>query len=122
MALVRYEPLIAYVETESGINIDTGLSEGKTTGDAIPIRGNIQPITGEDIKTLPAGTNSVEFRSFWIDPVDAYVIDPQGLKLQHIIEHKGIRYRVWHMEDWDSGSNTIPHYHAILKRESNKQC
>lgn len=110
MSLVRYQDIQVKTYSQQ-INLNTG-RPSKSETEPITIRGNVQPITGEDKQLLPEGRRYTNFKSIWTDP-------EYPLTWDMIFIIKGEEYEVFHIDDWDSGSATIPHYKAIIQRKGN---
>ncbi len=110
MSLVRYEDITVRTYNQA-INLNTGRPNESETEDII-IQGNIQPITGEDKDLLPEGRRYTDFKSIWTDPI-------YPLTWDMVFTIKGDEYEVFHIDDWDSASATLPHYKAIVQRRGN---
>jgi hypothetical protein len=111
MSLVRYETIYFKRYTQT-INLNTGREIEADSAETFEMRGNIQPITGEDKALLPEGRKYTDFKSIWSDP-------EYPLTWDMVFLIKGDEFEVFHIDDWDSPSATIPHWKAIVQRRGN---
>tara|TARA_R110002020_G_scaffold213427_1_gene420236 strand:+ start:34423 stop:34773 length:351 start_codon:yes stop_codon:yes gene_type:complete len=110
MGLVRYQDLTYVTVPAPTEDLNTGRQTFGEESDPVTIRGNMQPIVGEDKNLIPEGRRYTDFKSIWTDPEYPLTWD-----MVFIVNED--RYEVFHIDDWDSGSATIPHYKAIVQRQ-----
>lgn len=73
----------------------------------VEIEANVQPATGEDLQQLPEGRRNKETLNIWTRT---------SIKNQDRIVRYGKTYQIDHINNWESPSSTLPHYHGIMTR------
>jgi hypothetical protein len=111
MTFVREENITILEEQPAILDLETGRYEEQEEKEII-LRGNIQPVTGDDLKKLSEGIRNSDVKTLFLHV---------QLEQNWTILHKGKRYVVEHEDDWDSASATIRHYKYIIMLEGEVQ-
>lgn len=82
-----------------------------TLATATDIEANCQPATGEQLLRLPEGRRTKETLNIWtLTPISE----------QDIIVRNNKTYEIDHVNDWQSPSSTLPHYHGMMTRRGDR--